>query len=164
MAFVSNISTNQTLHVLKLFPSALADYLSELQKKGSEIQSSFLALKAGEKNERLLAQGLKAIEQCYLTTTADKAIIESHKKYIDFQLLIEGQELMETAHIQKIEIKKQYDEDRDLIVFQESSELQLLKMKAWDYAVFFPEDAHRSTLQYLSETLVRKVVVKIPIV
>ncbi len=164
MAFISTLHADQTKQMLKLFPPALADYLSELQKSDSEVKKSFLPLKAGEKNERILEKGLKAIEQCYLTTTSDKAIIESHKSYIDFQLLIEGQELMETAHVQKLEIKSPYQSDKDLIIFHESSELQLLKMKTWDYAVFFPEDAHRSTLQYPSEMLVRKVVIKIPII
>lgn len=163
MAIVSQLKEKQTELILKLFPRALTDYLSELPKSDSEIRRSFLALKAGEKNERILEKGLKAIEQCYLTTTPDKAIIESHKSYIDFQLLIEGQELMETAHVQKLEVKSPYQKEKDLIVFHESSELQLLKMKTWDYAVFFPEDAHRSTLQYPSEMLVRKVVIKIPI-
>ncbi len=162
MAFLSTLHADQTKFMLKLFPSALADYLFELKRNDSEIRKSFLSLKAGEKNERILGDGLKAIEQCYLTTTSDKAIIESHKSYIDFQLLIEGQELMEMGNVQKLEIKTPYQPDKDLIVFHESPELQLLKMKTWDYAVFFPEDAHRSTLRYPTEMLVRKVVVKIP--
>lgn len=164
MAIVSFLESVQTKKILPVFSSSLEKYLKDLSSPHSKIREEFLALSSGEKNERILSDGLKAIEQCYLTTTPDKAIIESHKQYIDFQLLIEGQELMETTNVSKLEIKYPLNSERDLIVYQDSEELQLLKMKAWDYAIFFPEDAHRSTMIFHKEMLVRKVVVKIPVI
>ncbi len=162
MAIVANISALQSKKIMSLFPLSLKKYLSELEQKNSKVRQEFEGLSAGQKNERLLEEGIKAIEQCYLTTTRDHAIIESHQKFIDFQLLIEGEEYMETALNSKLSVKESYHAEKDLIIYNESQNLHLLKMATGDYAIFMPEDAHRSTLQMTAPALVRKVVIKIP--
>lgn len=162
MAIISHLQAAQTQKILKDFPLTLIKYLQELEQKNSQIRLEFDRLSPGQKNERILDDGLKAIEQCYLTTTREKTIIESHQKYLDFQLLIEGEEYMETIICSKLQIKEPYQASKDLTIYQENEKLHLLKMEAGDFAIFMPEDAHRSTLAVKKESLVRKVVIKIP--
>lgn len=162
MAIVANLFAPQSEKIVSLFPLSLKKYLSELEQKNSKVRQEFEGLSIGQKNERLLENGLKAIEQCYLTTIRESAIIESHQKFIDFQLLIEGEEYMETALSSKLSVKENYHLEKDLIIYNENQNLHLLKMSVGDYAIFMPEDAHRSTLLVTHQSLVRKVVVKIP--
>jgi len=163
MAIIGNLESKQTERVLNFFPASLRIYLQELKNTHSKIRQEIDSIAVGEKNERLLAENLKAIEQCYMTTTREFAIIESHRLYIDFQLLIAGEEFMETNHNSKLTLKKDYNEKMDLTVYNESNSLHLLKMTPNDYALFMPEDAHRSTLKINTEQVTRKVVIKIPV-
>lgn len=163
MAFVGHYFSPQTIKVLSYFPKELGKYLEELQFDHSLIFQEFKHLSIGEKNERHLGKGLKAIEQCYKTTTKENAILESHQNYIDFQFIFEGGELMQTQDISKMKIKIPYSCEKDLIIFNECDSMHLFKMQQNDFAIFYPSDVHRSTLRVKEENLVRKVVIKIPI-
>lgn len=85
------------------------------------------------------------------------AKFESHKRYIDIQYIVEGEEDMEVADIDTLTLTDAYDEQGDYMLFEGSG--ALLHFKKGDFAVYFPSDGHMPSL----DGATRKVVIKIPV-
>jgi biofilm protein TabA len=145
------------------FAAAFA-YVDELLRAGSEVQKRVKAIASGDTEKVDLADGLFAIEQAYETHLRADGFFESHKKYIDVQTVFEGEELMEVADISRMTVKQPYNEKRDLIIYDDSTDAALLRVFAGQTAVFFPTDVHMPTMRIRAAgVLVRKCVVKIPV-
>lgn len=74
------------------------------------------------------------------------AVWESHKKYIDIQWILDGEEIMEVSG--KIHMKPlgEYDESKDFLK-SEGDTLATLLMKKGDLTIFYPEDIHKPGLK-----------------
>ncbi len=116
-------------------------------------------------NERIdLADGSFVIEQVYQAKLRPEVFFESHRKYIDVQVIVEGAERMEVEDIGRLTVSQPYLEERDLIKYADTGAASLLTMPAGNVAIFFPVDGHMSTLQpAVGPVLVRKAVVKVPV-
>lgn len=105
-----------------------------------------------------------ALEQSYITKSIQKCQYESHLKYIDIQLIVEGSEIIQVANSSYLDILNSYDTSKDLILYRKpiykTSDLILYK---GDIAIFYPFDAHMPCISYKNEEKVIKTVVKIPI-
>lgn len=159
MAVVHSINSNMFKKLCKDLPTEFSNYFN-LLKNG---ETPIYKLEPGQSEEINIGAGIRAIEQCYKTKNRDEAIIESHIKYTDFQYIIEGSEVMETRYIKDLEIKQSYSSESDLIIYKDNVDFHQLAMKTGDFALFYPEDAHRTTLVSKEACTVRKVVIKIPI-
>ena len=86
---------------------------------------------------------------------------ESHKKYIDLQIVLKGQEQMGYADINNTTIKvmEEYDENLDLAKHYVNDECEYL-MSEGSFALIFPEDVHRPGMK-IDENLIEKAVLKI---
>ncbi len=144
------------------FKAALA-YAAAALAPGSEARGRLAKLAAGESTKIELAGGAFAIEQVYPARLRPEGFFESHRKYIDVQLIVEGEELMEVEDISRLEVGDAYNPERDLIKYRDTAVASVLKMKTGDAAVFFPEDGHMPSLQWRTAGLVRKSVVKVPV-
>ena len=98
----------------------------------------------------------------YTTKNKKDTKYESHKKYIDIQYIIEGEELMGVTTLDKVKVTEPYDADRDLI-FYEFDGGNYVKATPKNFVIFFPEDAHRPMMKANDNSKVRKIVVKIMI-
>ncbi|MCJ7772781.1 MAG: YhcH/YjgK/YiaL family protein [Desulfobacterales bacterium] len=85
---------------------------------------------------------------------------ESHKKFIDIQYVIEGEELMGLTTLDKVEVTEPYDEGKDITFYQFEGG-NYIKATPENFFVFFPEDVHRPTLKVHENSPVKKIVVKI---
>lgn len=85
---------------------------------------------------------------------------ESHKKYIDIQYVIEGEELMGLTTLDNVEITEPYSEEKD-IAFYAFDGGEYIKATPGNFLVFFPEDVHRPMLKANENSRVKKIVVKI---
>lgn len=86
---------------------------------------------------------------------------EAHKKYIDVQYVITGKEKMFTSGINGLRISEEYDEDKDVIFYEQKCECEFNALQD-HFAVFFPEDAHMPGLNISGTgSMVKKVVVKV---
>lgn len=78
----------------------------------------------------------------YQTRSFHKTQFEFHRKFVDIQIILEGIELIYTAPTSRtIADVHGYDSEKD-IQFGEASVPDVLMLKAGDFAVFYPEDAH----------------------
>ena len=145
------------------FATAFA-YVEELFRPGSPAGQRVRGIALGDTIKTELAGGAFVIEQAYETRLRADGFFESHRKYIDVQVIFEGEELMEVADIARMTAKQPYNEKRDLIIYDDSTESSLLRVHPGQAAVFFPSDVHMPTLRVRAVAVnVRKCVVKVPV-
>ena len=104
----------------------------------------------------------------YFTKSENEKFWESHKKYLDVQIMINGTEKVAINDIRDMEVKS-FDEEKDLTILEGDKAFDII-MKTGDVLVFFPNDVHKPELN-VSENddsgsrrkIVTKVVFKIEI-
>ena len=98
----------------------------------------------------------------YLTKDEDVTDFEAHRKYIDIQYLVSGEEKIGVIPLGKTTEITPYDNSRDVsFMSAENSNYQVATPER--FFIFFPDDAHRPGVKSKSNSKVRKVVVKIKI-
>jgi biofilm protein TabA len=143
---------------------AAFSYVEELLRPGSPSNLRVKAIADGDTNKVDLGGGAFVIEQHYETRLRADGFFESHRKFIDVQTVMEGEELMEVADISRMKARQPYNADRDLIVYEDSTDASLLRVFTGQIAVFFPPDVHMPTMSIRAAGVkVRKCVVKIPV-
>lgn len=144
------------------FASAFS-YVAEALQPGSVANARITALAAGASAKIDLGHGVFAIEACYPSKPRREGFFESHRKYIDVQVVVAGEEAMEVEDISRLSVTAAYDAERDLIKYADTSLASRLTMRAGDVALFFPADGHMPSLQLSGLKLVHKTVVKVPL-
>ena len=87
----------------------------------------------------------------------ESAKFESHKRYIDIQYILDGEEDMEIADVSMLTLTDEYDEGGDFMLF--TGKGALVHFVPGDFAVYFPTDGHKPSV---GAGKTRKIVVKIP--
>ena len=80
----------------------------------------------------------------YFTKSENEKFWESHKKYLDVQIMINGTEKVAINDIRDMEVKS-FDEERDLTILEGDKAFDII-MKTGDVLVFFPNDVHKPEL------------------
>ena len=101
-----------------------------------------------------------ALVQEYQTKPLNECKLESHKKYIDIQYVIRGEEMMgvTTQNNQKI---IEVNEEKDYTFYEGNTSLVLVSKGM--FTIFFPDDLHQPCVQTESAAEVKKVVIKVMI-
>jgi YhcH/YjgK/YiaL family protein len=139
------------------------NYFKEAINKNSEIYKRIFSLPIGSFEKVNITEDIFALEQVFYTKNRENCFIESHKRYIDFQLILSGSEQMEYIDIDKLEIENFYDEKKDLITYKLVDNTSKLLLQSNDLAIFFPDDAHIGLPKFKSSELVYKTVIKFPV-
>ncbi|HEG4988772.1 TPA: YhcH/YjgK/YiaL family protein, partial [Campylobacter jejuni] len=104
------------------------------------------------------------LEQNYITKPRNECFWESHKKYIDIQLHLKGIEQMEFIDVSHLEISEEYNQEKDLIIYNDNRCSNKIIMQKNDIAIFFPEDAHLGMAMYSENpSNILKTVIKYPL-
>ena len=99
------------------------------------------------------------VESCTGRTRAE-AKLECHRRYIDIQLVLEGIDEMGWKPLAEcVESATEYDAARDIRFFNDAPS-SWIATPPGSFCLFFPDDAHAPLV---SETLIRKVVIKIAV-
>jgi YhcH/YjgK/YiaL family protein len=110
-----------------------------------------------------LGNGIFAIEQKFDSKNRVDCFFESHIKYIDIQMMVNGNECMEYNDIHKFSVKEKYNSEKDLIIYNDFSGTTKILLTSGDFALFFPQDVHMGCQMHESSTLCTKTVVKMPL-
>ncbi len=132
------------------FPSAIGDALDYLKKTGfSRVENGVHEIK----------EGMFAVVSEYETLSKEGKKPESHKKFVDVQCIISGEEQIGVA----FEGAEQgnYGGEKDLQFYGSVEEEAFFTLKKGGFAVFFPGEIHRPGVISKRERRVRKCVVKI---
>jgi len=105
-----------------------------------------------------------AILQRYRTAHLDKPQFEYHRKYIDLQFVLSGEEIIGWAPATEITPLFSYDEGQDVCTgLMETGKWSPVRLNAGQLAVLWPEDGHAPRLATEKVCLVRKIVVKVAV-
>lgn len=98
----------------------------------------------------------------YFPKKREEVRYESHRKYIDIQYVIKGEEIMGITTHDKVTDDKAYNEEKD-IAFYLSEDGNYRHATPSIFLVFFPDDVHRPSISTGDSVLVKKVVIKVKI-
>ena len=136
---------------------------------------------AGKNREKILSlengsydvdyNGIKMNVGKYFTKKENDKFWESHKRYLDVHIMIDGSERVAFNDIHNMK-EKSFDPERDLVIL-EGNKLFDIVIENGDVLVFFPNDVHKPELDILDseneeecknkKKIVTKVVFKIKI-
>ena len=97
------------------------------------------------------------------TRPPEKVPFEAHRRYVDIQLVVRGQEAIGTAPVAALATSEPYDATRDIEFFTAPQHSATLALHAGDFAVFVPGDGHRPSLHLDGPHVSRKAVVKVSV-
>ena len=107
---------------------------------------------------------VKAIVSEYETKEKNQYGFEAHRKNIDIQYLVKGEEKISSLPLEYLKESKTYDENIDAAFYEEAnSKPQELLLGNGYFAILFPQDGHMPQLCVNEPAKVRKVVVKVKI-
>jgi YhcH/YjgK/YiaL family protein len=95
----------------------------------------------------------------YKTKLESEGKLEAHKKYIDVQYVISGEELMGFVPLANQQILETYKEENDIVFLK--GEKSFVKVSAGMFAIFFPEDVHMPGISTGKISDVKKLVIKV---
>ncbi|MFA5851582.1 MAG: YhcH/YjgK/YiaL family protein, partial [Spirochaetales bacterium] len=105
--------------------------------------------------ERVLANVMT-----YETKRPEEGKFEAHRKYIDIQVVLEGEERCCCTPLSLTTELGPYDTGKD-IGFLVGPRQTTMQLNPDNFAVFFPQDAHMPSLSLDKARTVRKVVMKV---
>ena len=95
-------------------------------------------------------------------TDPDKTISEAHKKYIDIQYMVEGEEIIGVADISEDKELTEAKEENDVWFY--NCKTEPLTLSAGKYMVLYPDDLHCPGVATKGTAMTcRKVVVKVKV-
>lgn len=94
-------------------------------------------------------------------TDPDKTVAEAHKKYIDIQYIVKGEEVIAVAPIQAEKKLTEAKEEKDVWFYE--CETQPLILKDGDFMVLYPSDLHLPGKAVNVPKEVLKIVVKVKV-
>ena len=105
---------------------------------------------------------VKVIVNEYATKFENENGYEAHRKYIDIQFPIDGQESVKCCPIELLEATTEYNEENDYILFADKEGASLTIGKGY-FLVLFPDDGHMPQLCVEKPENIRKITLKVPV-
>ena len=159
MAIFTNIDTFNYY----IQDTVIIEYIESVARDTKNRERIF-NLPVGSFERFYLDNGLFAIEQSYITKARSDCFWETHRKYIDIQVHLDGVEQMEYIDYSRLKVKYSYDGDKDLVVYCDTKYASKMVMMPNDIAVYFPQDAHMGLAMYgQNSSKVFKTVIKFPV-
>lgn len=105
-----------------------------------------------------------ALVQTYDSKPHEKAKFEAHRRYIDIQFILSGQESILWSPVSGFaEVTLPYAEEKDVSFYATPAHFVSVNMRPRQFAIFFPEDGHAPGLEWGGNCEVRKVVIKVEV-
>ena len=95
----------------------------------------------------------------YETKNVEQGKWEAHRKYIDIQYVVSGEEKIGYGNINEMKIIDEYNEEKDVLFLEGKGDLLLVNKGT--FALFAPQDVHMPGIQLNNGQHVKKIVVKI---
>jgi YhcH/YjgK/YiaL family protein len=89
---------------------------------------------------------------------------ETHRRFIDVQILLSGREAVDVRSPVGLPVTVPYDPEKDITFFGEAEGgAHRVHLEPGVAAVFFPDDAHKPCIAIDADVAVRKIVVKVAV-
>lgn len=110
-----------------------------------------------------LGQGYYVNVDSYQTQQFGSRKYESHRKYIDIQYIVSGQENVFVAPIEKLKLYKNYNASKDIVFYSNEFQGEKICLHRGEIVIFYPKDGHMPCIAETYPQQVKKIVIKIPI-
>ena len=110
-----------------------------------------------------LGNGVRASVQHYTTSPAEALKFETHEKFFDIQYLAEGVELLGCCTRAGLKELDPYDSTGDVTFYSDPDLAGSVLLRAGDFVIFAPEDAHKPRIAAGAPMAVKKIVIKVPV-
>lgn len=139
-----------------------ADRYADLHPHFKQAFAALQSFDTATPNGRIDLQGDDAylLVQRYTTHPAESRKWESHRDYLDIQVVFEGKETIYYEPTDRLEVDQPYDAKIDAALYK-PAEGSGLDFQPRDFAIFYPEDGHKPLCQCGGPSEVVKVVAKI---
>ena len=105
-------------------------------------------------------KSMYALVQEYDTKRKEQGKWEAHRRYIDLQYVVKGIEGIGFANIHQLQ-QGAYDASKDFLPLE--GEGDLVTLRAGNFVLLFPEDAHMPGMAISAPASVKKIVLKISV-
>jgi len=111
----------------------------------------------------ILGSDVYALVQEYYSKPKSEGKFEAHKKYIDIQYIIKGEEQMGYSDLSNFTDATEYNEEKDIIFLEPKTDFnqQFINVKENEFVIFHPQDAHMPSIAISDSIHIKKVVVKV---
>ena len=113
-----------------------------------------------------ISEGLRAVVNRYTPAEYESGKFENHREYIDVQYIISGSEKILVAPTEGCVLVKGYDPAADYEMYDAegaAARVVALPVKAGDFVVLFPDEAHYPGVADGTGSDVRKIVFKVSV-
>lgn len=150
---LSSIMNLEKHSINRIFEKSLLDHM----RKGNDHTAG---------RRQTLDNGMFCFDsECMTVNNTDSAMLfENHNKFIDIHLVIEGVERVLVDDPDLLVRAAEYDEDKDKEFFRSEGILcHRLLLRAGEFAVLYPGEAHLCCLADVEPAVLKKRVYKIPV-
>ena len=116
-----------------------------------------------EEKKYELENGIYVSVESYSTKSFSDGLFEAHRKYIDVQVVLSGEEKIGWHPVDGLIPETEYDEKKDIVFYQMTAPYGWTRLEPGIFAVYFPADAHLPQIQAVQSLEVKKAVVKVPV-
>lgn len=95
--------------------------------------------------------------------THEEGAFEAHDRYIDIQFVVNGVEKVGYVNRKKLGVAVQHDVEADVMFFKDGEDCVEFLLTPGEFAIFFPDDAHKPSQKVGTVAHVRKMVLKVKI-
>lgn len=116
------------------------------------------------KQERIEGNGYYVMLQEYMTKPEENGRWETHKKYIDIQYVLSGEERTGYTNLENLGELQEANPERDFYFYEDTDIADWLTVHSGEFVIFFPTDGHKPSLNVGNAAkAVRKVVFKVEV-
>ncbi|MCK5812050.1 MAG: YhcH/YjgK/YiaL family protein [Clostridiales bacterium] len=143
-------------------------YLKELKGENPLVDQAIKFIESTNLNE--LTEGkheinkqMFAVKSSYETKSENIALSEAHRKYIDLQIILEGEEVIFGGDIDDYKETTSYDDKKDVAFYKGEASWKIICKKD-TFAIFYPYDIHQPGVTLETAKKITKVVFKIHVI
>ena len=136
--------------------------LSPLLDRGLEAMERLVAQPPADGRHELAGADLSASLSTYATDNPAAKRFEAHRKYIDIQIVLAGQETLYWAPLAAMNPQGEYSKSDDIAFYEGPPRMAVPLEPGW-FTVLFPQDAHKPGCLRGSSPQVRKLVIKVAV-
>lgn len=138
------------------------EFLGPLFKKAFQFITATEMTSLALGKHEIEGEDLFVIVMEYETKDGADCIMENHKKYIDIQYMLRGEELMGVKTFADETPTTAYDESKDAAFYKPEYD-SLLKVKEGQFTIFFPHDLHMPSMKSGKREKILKAVFKVKV-
>jgi YhcH/YjgK/YiaL family protein len=146
--------------------------IESIQKLGDNFKEAYNWLKNNNMNDlaggkHVISNAVYVVKQRYSTKPKKDGLFEAHKRYIDIQFLISGEEFVYAMNPnQNAKVAVEYSNEKDIMFYSANGMdkyTHTIRLFPGNFAIFYPDDWHMPCIMDENDGVktVEKIVLKV---